>query len=562
MADNLGLMLSLRFVRSRRKGALTRFISFASTCGIAVGVFAAIVGLSAMNGFEYELEHRVLSVIPSARLTAPNGYFKDADDLQRILREEPRVTATAPAAEVRAILSANRAFAPLLITGIDPQQEKDVIAIQRFINTDLSCLDSTTQPKLTGACAFDPADKATASDAATTANSTSDAVTADNSSTVAASTAANSSSNSTAAVNSTSNAVTAENSSIVSASVEAASDTTANSSDSAFAAGGDSNDAADGATASVEAPVEAVATAAAESKLGSELAKAEKVAAKVEERLPRIIIGSGIAKKLKVGAGDVVTMMIMGNQGESHNNLEAIESSLKAPERKKALIVGTIHLGGQLDGSLALMDIGDVLDLADLQGPNAIHIRTAELKNTNYIIYDATSGKIKENANLSTWMNSQGKLYHDIQMVRQIMFIAMFLVLAVACFNIVSNLMMMTGEKRREIAILLTMGMKPVQIVRTFSIMGIITGAYGTLIGLVLGVIVSLGVSPFTASFRDWFGFDLLNEDVYFINFIPSRLSLIDVLVVTAAALLMSWLAALYPAMRASRVHPAQELNL
>lgn len=543
MADNLGLMLSLRFVRSRRKGALTRFISFASTCGIAVGVFAAIVGLSAMNGFEYELEHRVLSVIPSARLTAPNGYFKDADDLQRILREEPRVTATAPAAEVRAILSANRAFAPLLITGIDPQQEKDVIAIQRFINTDLSCLDSITHPKLTGACSFAPADKASTTNTATADNS---------SSTVDVATAANSASEAATAANSTSDAATVENSSsTVVPSAEDASDTTANSSD-----------AADGAIASVEAPVEAVATAAAESKLGSELAKAEKVAAKVEERLPRIIIGSGIAKKLKVGAGDVVTMMIMGNQGESHNNLEAIESSLKAPERKKALIVGTIHLGGQLDGSLALMDIGDVLDLADLQGPNAIHIRTAELKNTNYIIYDATSGKIKENANLSTWMNSQGKLYHDIQMVRQIMFIAMFLVLAVACFNIVSNLMMMTGEKRREIAILLTMGMKPVQIVRTFSIMGIITGAYGTLIGLVLGVIVSLGVSSFTASFRDWFGFDLLNEDVYFINFIPSRLSLIDVLVVTAAALLMSWLAALYPAMRASRVHPAQELNL
>lgn len=310
------------------------------------------------------------------------------------------------------------------------------------------------------------------------------------------------------------------------------------------------------------ATVEATATAVAESNLGTEVAKAEKVADRAQKKLPRIIIGSGIAKKLKVGVGDVVTMMIMGNQGESGDNLEAIESSLKAPERKKALIVGTIHLGGQLDGTLALMNVDDVLELADLRGPNAIHIRTADLKNTNYIIYGATSGKIKENANLSTWMNSQGKLYHDIQMVRQIMFIAMFLVLAVACFNIVSNLMMMTGERRREIAILLTMGMKPVQIVRTFSIMGIITGAYGTVIGLVLGIVVSLGVTPFTASFRDWFGFDLLNEDVYFINFIPSHLSLIDVLIVTAAALLMSWLAALYPAVRASRVQPAQELNL
>lgn len=542
MADNLGLMLSLRFVRSRRKGALTRFISFASTCGIAVGVFAAIVGFSAMNGFEYELEHRVLSVIPSARLTAPAGYFKDADDLQRILKEEPRVTATAPAAEVRAILSANRAFAPLLITGIDPKAEQEVISIQRFINTDLSCLDSTSYPKLSGPCAInsegDIASSPVSSEAAKSHSTVVANADEENTASLAEATAqrANTDSRGVANADEDRAANLAERSDVANSS-SSTSDTTV-------------------------ATAEATATAVAESNLGTEVAKAEKVADRAQKKLPRIIIGSGIAKKLKVGVGDVVTMMIMGNQGESGDNLEAIESSLKAPERKKALIVGTIHLGGQLDGTLALMNVDDVLELADLRGPNAIHIRTADLKNTNYIIYGATSGKIKENANLSTWMNSQGKLYHDIQMVRQIMFIAMFLVLAVACFNIVSNLMMMTGERRREIAILLTMGMKPVQIVRTFSIMGIITGAYGTVIGLVLGIVVSLGVTPFTASFRDWFGFDLLNEDVYFINFIPSHLSLIDVLIVTAAALLMSWLAALYPAVRASRVQPAQELNL
>ena len=161
-----------------------------------------------------------------------------------------------------------------------------------------------------------------------------------------------------------------------------------------------------------------------------------------------------------------------------------------------------------------------------------------------------------------TWMSSQGKLYHDIQMVRQILFVAMFLVLAVACFNIVSNLLMMVGEKRREIAILLTMGMKPYHVVRTFALMGLISGMYGSLLGLVSGVVVSLVVTPITSSFRDWFGFDLLNEDVYFINFIPCRLELSDVLIVLAISLLMSLGAALYPALRASQIKPARELNL
>ena len=499
MADNLGMMLSLRFVRSRRKGALTRFISFASTCGIAVGVFAAIVGFSAMNGFESELENRVLSVIPSARLTASDSHFKDVEGIESVLKQDKRIQSTAPAAEVRAILSANRAFAPLLITGIDPQAEKEVVEIQRFINVDMNCLKRDEFKSIAGHCSVNTPKAATTQDTTLAkANRSAETNTQTNDSTTA-------------------NVSDVDN-------------------ETSIAAAGDSASQQDNSAS------EQVDSA--------------------YDKMPRIIIGSSIAKKLGVGAGDVVTMMVMSNVQQQHDDLKDFESSLKAPNRNKALVIGVIHLGGQLDGSLALMELDELVTISKLGGPNAIHIRTSVLKDTNRIIYDATYGKISENAMLSTWINSQGKLYHDIQMVRQIMFIAMFLVLAVACFNIVSNLMMMTSEKRREIAILLTMGMPRSQIVRTFSLMGIITGLYGTLFGLIPGILFSLSLRPITSSWKEWFGFDLLNEDVYFINFIPSDLSLIDVLIVALASLLMSWLAAIYPAMRASRVQPAQELNL
>ena len=492
MADNLGMMLSLRFVRSRRKGALTRFISFASTCGIAVGVFAAIVGFSAMNGFESELENRVLSVIPSARLTASDSHFKDVEGIESVLKQDKRIKSTAPAAEVRAILSANRAFAPLLITGIEPQAEKEVVEIQRFINVDMNCLNHDEFTSIAGHCSVN-----------------------------------------------TQKADTTQDTTLAKVNRSAETNTQTNDSNSAMVSDVDTKTSIAAAGDSASEQVNST-----------------------YDKMPRIIIGSSIAKKLGVGAGDVVTMMVMSNVQQQHDDFKDFESSLKAPNRNKALVIGVIHLGGQLDGSLALMDLDELLTISKLEGPNAIHIRTSVLKDTNRIIYDATYGKISENAMLSTWINSQGKLYHDIQMVRQIMFIAMFLVLAVACFNIVSNLMMMTSEKRREIAILLTMGMPRSQIVRTFSLMGIITGLYGTLFGLIPGILLSLSLRPITSSWKEWFGFDLLNEDVYFINFIPSDLSFIDVLIVALASLLMSWLAAIYPAMRASRVQPAQELNL
>lgn len=442
--------MALRFVRSRRKGGLTRFISFASTCGIAIGVFAAIVGLSVMNGFEYELQNRVLSLIPSAQLNSSNPYFKNGKDIENILLEDKRIIATAQVVEQKSIISANKAFAPLVIAGVSPDKERKVIDIERFTNIDLDCLSHKLYPNFQGKCLLNFKFDKTRSP----------------------------------------------------------------------------NNASDYYT-----------------------------------NIPRIIIGSGIAKKLKVTVGDEVTIVTLDNNNET-NNSSIITKSLKNPEKHKALVIGLVHIGGQLDSSIALMDFKALRTIANLEGANSIHIKTDSFIDTNKIVFKATNGKIKESAYLQTWMNSQGKLYHDIQMVRQIMYIAMFLVLAVSCFNIVSNLLLMVGEKRREIAILLTMGMKPRQVVRTFSLMGLISGAYGAIIGLVMGVAFSLVLTPVTKSFKDWFGFDLLNEEVYFINFIPCNLAISDVIFVLFSSLLMSFLAALYPAMRASKVKPAQELNL
>ena len=533
MTNSLVLKLALRFVRSRRKGALTRFISFAATCGIAIGVFAAIVGLSAMNGFEYELENRVLSIIPSAQLNSSRSSFNDSLDIERTLRQSPHILATAPAIEQRAILSANRAFAPLMIAGIDPDKERKVIEIQRFVSTDLECLSPDYEGGVFGICR--PKDGEQTVDVAALHTNTDSEL-----------------------------AQSEEDCEDCAVTLAMQKQLAKEAEEIKQAAAHDHNSFSN-------AEIEEVAhdrAQASGSTAYSDLLDAQKENLKPIISLPRIVIGSGIAKKLQVEIGDTVEVVMLDNQAQDNTasrdafGSRELQSSLRSPERHKALVVGIIHIGGQLDATVALMHYDVLKDMANLDGPNVIHIKTDDLQQTNEIVYQATSGKIKESAYLVTWMSSQGKLYHDIQMVRQIMFVAMFLVLAVACFNIVSNLLMMVGEKRREIAILLTMGMKPRTVVRTFSLMGLISGGYGALCGLVAGVVVSLLITPVTSSFRSWFGFDLLNEEVYFINFIPCRLELFDVCLVLGISLLMSWGAALYPALRAAHVKPAQELNL
>lgn len=534
MADNLGFKMALRFVRSRRKAGLTRFISFASTCGIAIGVFAAIIGLSVMNGFEYELENRVLSIIPSAQLNSSLSSFENAAEIERLLLEDKGIVATSQAIEQKAIISANRAFAPLVIAGIDPVRESKVIDIARFINIGLECMDRSRFPELKDGCALP--------EALSDKGQLSPVLSAD-------------SADSASAVSASAVRASAGGASEGSSTGRAAAD--------ADAAGVDGAGSQAFDDAAVNEIAQRRAAAAGSEAYGDTLGSGRFLTAMPdadEQRLPRMIIGAGIARKLGVGPGDVVAVVTLDN---SDNGADAsVSRTLKNPDKHKVLVAGIIHIGGQMDSSVALMNFADLKEMTGLAGPNSIHIKTVDYQQTNTIVFNATNGRIRESAFLVTWMGSQGKLYHDIQMVRQIMYIAMFLVLAVACFNIVSNLLLMVAEKRREIAILLTMGMKPRHIVRTFSIMGMLSGGQGALIGFIPGLLLSLVLTPFTQSFRDWFGFDLLNQDVYFINFIPCQLSVWDAAFVLASSVLMSLAASLYPALRASRVKPAQELNL
>lgn len=561
----LKLKLALRFVRSRRKGALTRFISFASTCGIAIGVFAAIVGFSAMNGFEYELEHRVLSIIPSAQLNSSEPYFSDPDDLQHVLSLGSGIVATSPAIDQRAIVSANRAFAPLMISGIQSAQEKKVIAIQRFVSIDLDCLNGKLHPALSGKCDLGSSKDRTSwvnqhIELDDSADNILGYATETDQGKVLASLRAQ--------AKETEVALEEYSGTHLQAGTSATGQLNAGA---GIGVGNAISGVVQSETELAEITLEEIAAARAHSS-GSVAYSPETNpfstgmgSSQDSSTLPRIILGSGIAKKLEVGVGDEINVVTLDNTAlEQNETMKAgsIKRSLKTPQRHKAVVIGIIHIGGQLDSAISLMNFDDLKTIANLQGPNSIHIRTSDQQSTNQIVFAATSGKIKENAYLVTWMSSQGKLYHDIQMIRQIMFISMFLVLAVACFNIISNLMMLVGEKRREIAILLTMGMKPRHVITTFSLMALISGGYGAFIGLVLGVATSLTLTPLTLSFKDWFGFDLLNEEVYFINFIPCRLEVMDVVLVLTISLVMSWLAALYPAFRAARIAPAKELNL
>ena len=162
---------------------------------------------------------------------------------------------------------------------------------------------------------------------------------------------------------------------------------------------------------------------------------------------------------------------------------------------------------------------------------------------------------------IRSWMNSQGYLYQDIQMVRTVMYVVMLMVVAVACFNIVSTLVMAVNEKRSEIAILKTMGASPGQIRLTFVIQGMVNGVAGALLGALLGGLLSSKLTQILGVIEKLIGHRFLNPDIYFIDFLPTELHMQDLVIVTSAAILMSLLATLYPAWRASGLVPSRELG-
>jgi lipoprotein-releasing system permease protein len=407
MRDFITLRMAWRLTRSRRYGPLARFMSLASAAGITLGVAALIIGLSAMNGFERELENRVLAVIPAGTLSSgPDGFMHLDDDL-RELGKDPSVSYAEPASGRDAIIGAGGNFAPVRITGIK-EGTHAAQAMTRFSGV-------------------------------------------------------------------------------------------------------------------------------------------KAIPEKDAEGTPSIVLGRGAAKALGVKEGSTVTVM-----SASDGSIGGGGTSAK--------VAGIFNIGGQMDGMLAFMRLDDAVEYSGLKAPNLILLGCADLLKAPDQLYFAAM-RLHERSSLTTWMDTQGKLYNDIQLVRGIMYLAMILVMAVACFNIIANLLMSVSEKSREIAMLRTMGATRSTVVRLFTLMGFMQGARGTLLGAAIGSFIAAFLMPIMKGIESIFGIKFLNPDVYFIDFIPSRLDLGDVLLVAATALVMSVLASLFPAIRASRIEPARELN-
>lgn len=266
----------------------------------------------------------------------------------------------------------------------------------------------------------------------------------------------------------------------------------------------------------------------------------------------QIIIGKGVADALKVKQGDWVSIMIPNSNPEH---------KLMQPKRVRLHVAGILQLSGQLDHSFAMIPLADAQQYLDMgSSVSGIALKMTDVFNANKLVRDA--GEVTNSyVYIKSWIGTYGYMYRDIQMIRAIMYLAMVLVIGVACFNIVSTLVMAVKDKSRDIAVLRTLGAKDGLIRAIFVWYGLLAGLFGSLCGVIIGVVVSLQLTPIIERIEKLIGHQFLSSDIYFIDFLPSELHWLDVFYVLVTALLLSLLASWYPARRASNIDPARVLS-
>ena len=266
-----------------------------------------------------------------------------------------------------------------------------------------------------------------------------------------------------------------------------------------------------------------------------------------------LVLGSGIARELGVQEGDWVSLLISQQKGTEN---------LTQPLRERIQVTGILRLDGQLDHSYALMPLAQAQQLMDYQAEqvSGVELKTADPFNIQTLDYSMLQD-YPQMLYLQNWISKFGYMYRDIQLIRTVMYIAMVLVIGVACFNIVSTLIMAVKDKAGDIAIMRTLGANNGFIKRIFIWYGLQAGMKGCLIGIVLGVILALNLTALIQELEGVIGRKLLSDGIYFVDFLPTELHWQDVLLVLFSALILSLFASLYPANRAAKLQPAQVLS-
>jgi lipoprotein-releasing system permease protein len=215
----------------------------------------------------------------------------------------------------------------------------------------------------------------------------------------------------------------------------------------------------------------------------------------------------------------------------------------------------------ELDQSLAIASLEQVAQIAGTPGQVlGFRLQVEDQFNARNIGFDVIK-QLPFGYGFRDWFQTHGNLYQAIQLSRNLVGLLIFLIVAIAAFNVISMLMMSVMNKRKDIAILQTLGLSQGPIVRLFLMQGSMIGFFGISIGVILGIVGCYWIADLIGWLESLLGMTFLDTSIYPIDYIPVDLRWGDVITIAAVALVLNVLATIYPALRASRTVPAEELR-
>lgn len=270
-----------------------------------------------------------------------------------------------------------------------------------------------------------------------------------------------------------------------------------------------------------------------------------------------IVLGQELAAYLGVGVGDKVTVVTP----------QVSVTPVGVMPRLKAFTVSGLFAVGMSDydrhaGFVHLEDAAKLMRLGD--GVTGLRLKLTDMFEAPRLsreIAQDLAYELGASFRVVDWTAHHKNFFAALRTEKRMMSIILFLIVAVAAFNIVSTLVMVVTDKRPDIAILRTLGASPARIMAIFIVQGTAIGVVGTLLGIVGGVVLALNVEPVVAGIEGLFGVHFLDPNIYYISKLPSDVRFNDVVWVAGGAFTMSVVATFYPAWRAARTDPAEALR-
>lgn len=265
-----------------------------------------------------------------------------------------------------------------------------------------------------------------------------------------------------------------------------------------------------------------------------------------------IVLGRELAAWLGVGVGDKVVMTI------AEFNSTPVGAM---PRVKRFTVSGIFEVGyNEYDRSMAFTSMSDMQRLMRLgDGVTGVRLRLVDMNQAWDVARDLATqlGGMQ----VSDWTTDNANMFRALKMEKTLMAILLSLIIAMGAFNLVSSQVMLVTDKQADIAIMRTFGLSPKGVMQVFMVQGSLIGVIGTVLGVVGGIVLTLNLENILFAIERVFGVSLLPEDVYYITGLPTDLKPEDVLAITAVALVMAFLATIYPAWRAARTPPAEALR-